>query len=220
MTISFLAIMLAVALLFFLISRVTVETIARHHYGQRVDFFRSYPVKKGDIVFLGDSITDGGCWEELFPGVPLKNRGINGDTTAGVLKRLDDLLLPGPAAIFLLIGTNDLPWFTYQRDEDILHEYRQILEHCKRLSPATKVYVQSILPRRRRFSRRIRELNTTLQSLAEEFGYAYIDLFSHFDNGKGELREELTNDHLHLLAGGYTLWVELLTPYVNKVSKN
>lgn len=218
MTISFLAIMLVVALVFFVLSRVTVETIARHHYGQRVDFFRRYPVNKGDIVFLGDSITDGGCWEELFPGVPLKNRGINADTPAGVLKRLDDLLLPGPKAIFLLIGTNDLPWYTYQRDEDILQEYRQILERCKELSPTTKVFVQSILPRRRRFSRRIHGLNTALEAMAEEFGYPYIDLYSHFVGTRGELRKELTNDNLHLLADGYTLWVELLTPYVKSLS--
>jgi lysophospholipase L1-like esterase len=219
MTISFLVIMLAVALLLFILSRVTVETIARHHYEQRADFFHRYPVNKGDIVFLGDSITDGGCWEELFPGVPLKNRGINADTTAGVLKRLDDLLLPGPAAIFLLIGTNDLPWYTYQRNEDILHEYRQILNRVKELSPTTQVFVQSLLPRRKRFSRRIRGLNTALQSLATEFSYTYIDLYSHFVGTRGELRRELTNDNLHLLAGGYTLWVELLTPYVKNLSR-
>ncbi|HQP10891.1 MAG TPA: TonB-dependent receptor plug domain-containing protein, partial [Candidatus Omnitrophota bacterium] len=53
-----------------------VERIETNHYLQRADFFRRYPVNRGDIVFLGDSITDGGCWEELFPGVPLKNRGI------------------------------------------------------------------------------------------------------------------------------------------------
>jgi len=219
MTISFLAIMLVVALVFFVLSRVTVDTITRHHYEQRADFFRRYPVNKGDIVFLGDSITDGGCWEELFPSVPLKNRGINADTPTGVLKRLDDLLLPGPKAIFLLIGTNDLPWYTYQRDDDILEEYRRILERCKELSPATRVYVQSILPRHKRFSRRIRGLNTALQTLAAEFDYTYIDLYSHFVGPRGELRKELTNDNLHLLAAGYTLWVELLTPYVKDLSR-
>ena len=63
------------------------------------------------VVFLGDSITQGwgGGLGAAFPGVKVANRGISGDTTRGVLLRLEeDVLALHPAAVVLLIGTNDL----------------------------------------------------------------------------------------------------------------
>ena len=63
------------------------------------------------VVFLGDSITQG--WGDQmggsFPGLKVANRGISGDTTRGVLIRLqEDVLSLNPRAVVLLIGTNDL----------------------------------------------------------------------------------------------------------------
>ena len=66
---------------------------------------------QGAVVFLGDSITQGwgGGLGAAFPGVKVANRGISGDTTRGVLIRLaEDVLSVHPAAVVLLIGTNDL----------------------------------------------------------------------------------------------------------------
>ncbi len=218
MLLLFLLAMLLATIVLLVISRSAVERIERHHYEQRADFFRFTPIKPGDIVFLGDSITDGGCWDELFPGLPVKNRGINGDDTLGVLKRLDAILYYNPAAIFLLIGTNDLNWWAYRHDDDILQTYDEILSRCKFISPGTKVYVQSILPRARRYAGHIRFLNGKLQALAAKYGYEFINLFPHFDNGEGALKDELTNDHLHLMSDGYKKWVEILTPYMEKLA--
>jgi len=220
MTVTVLVVMLVVTLFFLTLSRLAVEHVERSHYGQRVDFFRKYPVFEKDIVFLGDSITDGGCWEELFPGIPLKNRGINADTTTGVLKRLDEILANKPRAIFILIGTNDLPWFEYRSDDDILKTYNDILAYCKINSPATQVFVQSILPRKKNFSKRIQGLNIHLQKLAEKFGYTFINLFPSFVGAQGELKKELTNDSLHLMADGYAIWVENLKPYIEKLQQS
>lgn len=217
MTIVVLAVLLAATLFFLTISRLAVEAVERHHQGQRTDFFKHYPVYQNDIVFLGDSITDGGCWEELFPGIALKNRGINADTTLGVLKRLDDTIVNKPRAIFILIGTNDLPWFEYRKDEDILQTYSEILDRVKTQSPSTKVFVQSILPRGKRFAKRIQGLNRRLQDLAKRFGYTFIDLYPTFAGPQGELKKELTNDSLHIMANGYALWVEILKPYVAEI---
>src|SRR5436190_8861872 len=63
------------------------------------------------VVFLGDSITQG--WGDEFggnfSGVKLANRGISGDTTRGVLLRLEqDVMAVRPRAVIILIGTNDL----------------------------------------------------------------------------------------------------------------
>jgi hypothetical protein len=65
MLITFLLVMLAVTLVLFFLTRLAVERIERNHYLQRADLYRYVKIQKGDIVFLGDSITDGGCWDEL-----------------------------------------------------------------------------------------------------------------------------------------------------------
>ena len=65
------------------------------------------PTLPGRVVLLGDSITEGGVWNELLPELPVLNRGVGGETSAQVLARLD-LVLNAPSAVVLLIGTNDL----------------------------------------------------------------------------------------------------------------
>src|SRR5262245_42569936 len=61
-----------------------------------------------DVIMLGDSITEKIDWRELFPGVSILNRGIGGDTSAGVLKRLDEVIARHPKIVFLMVGVNDL----------------------------------------------------------------------------------------------------------------
>jgi lysophospholipase L1-like esterase len=219
MLITFLIVMLVVTLIFFVVSRRAIEKLEHNHYQQRADLYRYTRITQGDIVFLGDSITDGGCWDELFPGMNIKNRGINADDTVGVLARLDDILCCSPAAIFILIGTNDLNWWNYRQDKEILANYEKILARCKELSPDTKVFVESILPRAKRFANHITMLNLHLEKLADQYGYTFINLFPHFADESGALKSEFNNDHLHLLASGYQLWVKILTPYLDNIRK-
>ena len=77
-------------------------------YYQRATLFEVLPTSKSDIIFLGNSITNGGEWAELLGNPHAKNRGISGDTTQGVLDRLSTITKGKPSKIFLLIGTNDL----------------------------------------------------------------------------------------------------------------
>ena len=55
-----------------------------------------------DVVMLGDSITEIPDWRELFPGINIANRGINGDTTQGTVKRLDSVILLHPHKVFVI----------------------------------------------------------------------------------------------------------------------
>ena len=78
------------------------------YYEQRASHFRSLVSKKKCIVFLGDSLSDGAEWSELFSRQDILNRGISGDTSTGVLDRLDEVVRHQPKKIFLLIGINDI----------------------------------------------------------------------------------------------------------------
>jgi lysophospholipase L1-like esterase len=206
------------SLVLIVVIRYLVERISRHHYQQKSDFYAHHLPSPEDIVFVGDSITDGANWDELFPNIATKGRGINNDNCLGVLNRIHCTLMGHPKAIFMLIGTNDLPFFEYQNDRKILETYAEILKKCRKDSPETKVFVQSILPRKKGYARRIKQLNASLKDLTEQFGYTFIDLFDHFATPEGQLRDDLTNDHLHLMSAGYDVWVKVITPYIDSLS--
>src|SRR6185369_6092309 len=55
------------------------------YWREKVSFFTTFG-RHADVVMVGDSITDGADWGEMFPGVSIANRGIDGDTTDGVLE--------------------------------------------------------------------------------------------------------------------------------------
>ena len=65
----------------------------KKNYQKLIDEFKKNPLEKGDIVFLGNSITQGGNnWNQRFNHSNIKNRGIGGDVTDGVLARLDEII--------------------------------------------------------------------------------------------------------------------------------
>lgn len=70
------------------------------HFEQRVTQFRAETVKTGCILFLGDSITEGADWQRLTGDSTVVNRGVGGDITFGVLKRLDEVIRRRPASLF------------------------------------------------------------------------------------------------------------------------
>lgn len=175
-------------------------------------FFDEYAVESGDIVFLGDSITAGGHWNEMFPGFLVRNRGIGGDLTDDLLKRLDSVVASPVAKVFLMIGTNDLGMGI---SEDILLDnYARLLDRIMRERPETQIYIQSLLPRAAAYRERVESVNAALRSLAAERGLVYVDLYPAFLADDGSICDEYSGDELHLTGVGYREWERLLDPFV------
>ena len=103
----------------FMIHRISAGGLAGV-YENRKNLFDHLTMQKGSIVFLGDSITEYGQWEELMQNPKVKNRGIAGDTTWGLLRRLSTITSTQPQAIFLMIGVND---FLFTDKSEILENY-------------------------------------------------------------------------------------------------
>lgn len=191
---------------------------------QRVSLFEKLAVTNEDILFVGNSITNGGEWAELFHNLKVKNRGISGDICMGVYDRLPSMLSGKPAKIFLMIGINDLGRGA-SPDSIICQTYR-IIGKIQEESPKTAIYLQSILPVNESFGMfeghtRQREiiapLNLRLKQLAEKRKVIYIDLYSHFvEPGTDKLNPAYSNDGLHLMGAGYIKWAELVKPYINE----
>jgi len=201
-----------------------VETTYRtYFYEQRQSMFELLPDAEGEIIMLGNSITNGGAWEELFQNSRVKNRGISGDNTFGVLARMDEVLSSKPAKIFILIGINDIA--VNNPPDIILENYRKIIQRIIKDSPGTSIYVQSLFPTNNAFTRfaghqnkddQIRAVNAGIAQLAIEYGLTFIDLYPQFQNAEGKLDTLYTNDGLHLLGPGYVKWAEILRPYVEE----
>jgi lysophospholipase L1-like esterase len=184
-----------------------MHSFLEKHQARRISAFEAFPLVPDDIVFLGDSITEGAPWEELFPDLRVRNRGVGGDTADGVLARLDQVTRAEPAKVFLMIGTNDV--FRGDSEAEIVAHIIDILEQLKRDAPDTEVYLESVLPRAPRYRESLEALNARLAEVALERGAAWVDLYPVFlDPDTGGIREELSNDELHLLGPGYALWKE------------
>lgn len=190
-------------------------------YMQRSSLFNKLSITSKDIVFIGNSITNGAEWNELFPQKRVKNRGISGDTSEGVFDRLDAVVKGKPAKIFILIGVNDIS--REIKVETIVLNMKQIVEKIQKESPKTKIYIQSILPVNPDFEMfkghmkpdLIKEINQFYQNIAQEYKVNYIDLYSHFlEDGTDQMNKKYTNDGLHLLGEGYLLWREIVKPYL------
>src|SRR5688572_18983268 len=94
-------------------------------YKLRLGFFKSYPNSKKDLIFLGNSITQGVDWAELLQNKNARNRGISGDISYGVLERLNEVTEGKPTKVFILIGINDIQHNF--PDTVIVNNYRRII---------------------------------------------------------------------------------------------
>lgn len=188
------------------------------YYGQKVSQFRLIKdTETGEIIFLGDSITDIAEWADLLKNNKVKNRGISGDNTFGVLARLDEVTGRKPARVFIMIGINDIASNT--PDSIIISNYYTIIHRLQKESPATKICIQSILPTNNAFTEfkrhqdkdeHILHINKQLEKLAAESHCTYVDLYHAMLNSEGKLDTRFTNDGLHLTGEGYTTWIKLL----------
>ncbi|MDE5875702.1 MAG: sialate O-acetylesterase, partial [Muribaculaceae bacterium] len=144
------------ALLAFLLLSPTSLTnvIAETHspyWHQKVTLFDRLPIQANDIVFLGNSITDGGEFAELFKNDNIKNRGINSDVILGVEERLGQVTKGKPSKIFLLIGINDISHNLPVKT--LADRYEKLVKEIRQQSPETKLYLQSIMPINNSFGR-------------------------------------------------------------------
>jgi lysophospholipase L1-like esterase len=189
----------------------------KSYYYHRKEQFEMLPDTENEIIFLGNSITDQAEWHEIFNKLNIKNRGIGGDDTDGILERLDEVVSSHPDKIFLMIGTNDL---TYGKSVDhVLENISDILDRIRTRSPETSVYVQSVLPTEdaihtTRSNADIMKINAGLQEICRERELIYIDLFTPFANEEQKLNLEFSIDGLHLNGKGYMLWKDLIINYI------
>ncbi|NJL41121.1 MAG: hypothetical protein HC899_33615 [Leptolyngbyaceae cyanobacterium SM1_4_3] len=172
-------------------------------------------------ILVGDSLSLWFPSELLLSERVWLNQGISGETSTGLLRRLDLFRTTKPETLFIMIGINDLIRGT--SGETLLANHRLIMQSLKEQHPQAEIVVQSILPHgaeqavwegRSRLleipNSYIRELNQQLEAIALEEDVYYLDLHPLFTDITGNLRPELSTDGLHLSPQGYLIWSSAL----------
>ncbi len=169
------------------------------------------------VVFFGDSITQG--WGNnlsgSFPGLKVANRGISGDTTRGLLIRLqEDVLVLHPAAVVLLIGTNDLE--EKATPETAVANIQLLVAALKQYDPALPVVLCAVFPSSATMKRpadQIKRVNYLLRAVVDgQPQVTYLDTWTFFAGAAGDAKPEEFPDLLHPNAAGYAKWAAALRP--------
>lgn len=198
---------------------------ADEYWDQKTSLFELLPINDTDIVMLGNSITDGGLFNELFEMPNVKNRGIRSDVITGIEKRLSQVTSGHPAKIFLLIGINDVS-HGHSVDE-LARRYARLVKKIREQSPSTELYLQSVMPINNSFGRykgltgkesTVKKFNERIRTIAAENGATYVDLWPYLADSNGRLRSDYTNDGLHLNGRGYRAWTNGIAPLVKGTS--
>lgn len=184
------------------------------HYPERIQEFKNNPLKQNDIVFLGNSLTElAGDWSLRFNTANIRNRGIAGDVTEGVLARLGEIYYFKPASVFIEIGINDL--FASKTPDFIAGNICKMVRGIYQNTPETKVYVQTILPTSNQYLvENIKVTNDILRDSASTLGYTLVELHDLFANASDLIKTEYTTDGVHLTAAGYEVWVNEENKYI------
>jgi lysophospholipase L1-like esterase len=183
------------------------------HRDERLALFQKNKAKdQGAIVFLGDSITEGWNLTNSFPSLKLANRGIAGDTTRGMLGRLQDNVLDlQPKAIVLLGGINDLFHTPQGTPEAIALNVRSMLEQIRAANPDTPVLVCEIFPCKFMASDLVRAANAAVDKVVAEFPNARrVKTYDGFLNSDGVQNSSLFTDGTHLTPAGYDAWEKIM----------
>lgn len=173
--------------------------------------FAQTPLEPGQIVMLGDSLTELHDWSAIgISGPKLLNRGISGDTSDGILVRTGEVAASRPKAVFILIGTNDL----WTDNEPLLTacNIRAASEALHVQSPETEIIVQTVFPQNwaPEANSRVRAINAFLAKESTKAGFRLVDTYSAFVDSSGRLNPAYTDDGLHLNDAGYAVWSDLI----------
>ena len=174
---------------------------------------KNYAEYEVDVVFLGDSLTDGYNVAECYPGYTVLNRGIGGETSVGLEDRLKVSLYDvKPKVAVMLIGANNLG--------TMLENYESILRGFEENVPDTEIVILSLTSMGGEWGKNNQLAaynNVMIKMLAQKYSYEYVDLYSALLNLEtGEIYPEYTTDGGHLTAAGYEVLTREITPALER----
>src|SRR4051794_27923569 len=195
---------------------------------------------EGDVIFLGDSITQGWegkqaqpAWKENFGEFKPVNLGIGGDQTGHVLWRITEgkeLEHLKPKVAVIMIGTNNTSGHSAQQ---IAGGIKAIVEELKTQKPGIKILLLGVFPRGNRndadeetktvpaekLNKKIPQINAIIAKLDDGKTVVYKDIGKEFLDKDGGLPGSIMPDYLHLSGKGYEIWGKAIKGDLEKLTK-
>ena len=186
-------------------------------------------LKKENIVFFGDSITDYYDLEKFYDDYPVINSGTAGYQTKDLLDKIDEqVIIYNPTRVFILIGTNDIA-FTDLSDKEIADNIIEIANKIKDKRKFTKIYIEAIYPVSKedneivqeqmvgnRDNERIKNINKMVKEMCIKEKFTFVDTYKLLINDNDNIDEKYTAEGLHLSDEGYKLVTKELKKYINE----
>ena len=199
-----------------------IKAILSSAYFTRVNEFKIYNrfAKPNGIVFLGDSLTQRYPLNEFYPGLQTYNRGIDGDTTSGILKRLDVSVFDlKPKTVVLQIGTNDLQVASLTKEQTV-ENIQTIVTSIHQGLPSVSILLVSLYPVNETGEKLVEKLivgprnNHDIQWINSKIRLiehvTFIDVYPHLLDENGQLNMRFSKEGLHLSLGGYATVTPLI----------
>ena len=179
-----------------------------------------------DVVFLGDSITQGwegagkAVWERDVAPLGAVNLGVSGDRTEHVLWRLQEAPITRlqPRAVVVMIGTNNLGHGS-SNAEQTLAGVHAVLAKVREQAPQAEILLLEIFPRGERINAMrgdIAQINQALRAHPPQ-GVRTLALGDRWVQADGTISKEVMPDLLHLSPLGYEQWAQGMLPALREL---
>jgi lysophospholipase L1-like esterase len=201
-------------------------------------FLKKVEGGEGDVIFLGDSITQGWegkaakkIWDDAFGPFKPVNLGIGGDQTGHVIWRITEgkeIAPLKPKLAVIMIGTNNTGGHTA---EQIAGGIKVIIDTLQKQKPDMKILLLGVFPRAGgiekgdpvapadKLNPKIRQINVIISKFADDKKVFYKDIGEKFLNKDGGLERKIMPDLLHLSEEGYKIWAEAIKDDIAKLTK-
>jgi lysophospholipase L1-like esterase len=206
-----------------------IKAVTGSTYFAKTNEFKIYNrfAKPKGIVFVGDSLTQRYPLNEFYPGLHVYNRGIDGDTTVGVLKRLDLSIFDlKPSTVVLQIGTNDLQVEGITKDITIVN-IQKIVKAIQTTQPEIHLILVSLYPVNLSIDKLVNkfivgprnneDIKSINQAIAMIQGVKFVDVYSHLLNEDKELNMQYSKEGLHLSLAGYATITPLIRAAIDSL---
>ncbi len=181
----------------------TFRKVSNAVYKARMEYFVANPIPSGRKLVIGDSRVQRWPADVFLAG--WTNRGIDGDTTFGVLKRVHFHISEKPSQVLLEVGINDLGT---GQSSGIAARFKEIITSFQKAGIV--VSVVSILPTQDLdLDKKVDSANKDLKALCKSLGAKYYDETSVFEQNYN-VNASLYVDSVHFAHNGYQALLEQL----------
>jgi lysophospholipase L1-like esterase len=181
----------------------------------------SFPPKNA-ILFVGSSsFTNWKDVQNYFAAYKIINRGFGGSSLPDVIRYANNIVFPyEPKQIVIYCGENDLAASDSITAKMVYESFVNLFKVIRRVLPETAIAFISLKPSPSRWylKNKMIEANKQIEKyLLKKKKTAFINIFDKMLDKKGKpMKEIFLEDNLHMNAKGYTIWKQIIEPFLIK----